>query len=111
VEELVKIATDFNSVAEAYGRIIISESYLPEALKTVKSSQSIGGLAGGTKYITQGIIFKFALDSKLGDNAWMYGGHSRNDEKAMKSACNEVKGLTEFMLADNCQSETLKNRC
>lgn len=38
----------------------------------------------------------------------MYGGSVRNDEKAMKSACNEVKGLVEFMLADTCHSAKLK---
>ena len=38
----------------------------------------------------------------------MYGGSVRNDVKAMKSACNEVKGLVEFMLADTCHSAKLK---
>lgn len=38
-------------------KTIILERYLPETAKTIKPIQ-IGGLAGGEKYITQGILFK-----------------------------------------------------
>ena len=50
---------------------------------------SVGGLAGGTKYIVQGILFKFAKDTPVGDG-WMYGGDSPSDEKAIKAASHEV---------------------
>lgn len=49
---------------------------------------------GGKKFICQGIIFKFALDTEYppGSNYWVYGGSAPNHEKAMKAACNELKG-------------------
>lgn len=37
--------------------------------------------SGGRKYICQGILFKFALDTMLGPDVWMYGGASCLDEK------------------------------
>ena len=50
-----------------------------------------GGLAGGLKYVKDGIFFKFALD-----NLGIYAG----DHNAMKAAGHELKGLAAFM---NCQ--------
>ena len=48
---------------------IQSELFQPKEGKCIKSI-NVGGRAGGTKYICQGIFFKFALDdSKL------FGGH------------------------------------
>jgi len=47
-------------VAETYGKIIISEINVPLAQKTIKPI-SIGGQAGGEKYIAQGILFKYPL--------------------------------------------------
>lgn len=68
----------------------------------------LGGIAGGTKFTVEGILFKFALDSfieKRGQGTWLYGYKTdeANDEKgiysyflkltspAMKSSCNELK--------------------
>lgn len=61
----------------------------------------LGGFAGGEKYITQGILFKFASD-KYG----LYGG----DEYAMKAAGHELKGLMGFY---KCQvrSHVLRGSC
>lgn len=50
-----------------------------------------GGLAGGLKYVKDGIFFKFAVD-----NLGIYSG----DHNAMKAAGHELKGLAAFM---NCQ--------
>lgn len=52
-----------------------------------RTQVDLGGFAGGEKYITQGILFKFASD-KYG----LYGG----DEYAMKAAGHELKGLMGF---------------
>lgn len=60
-EALTLLAKNFANVAETYGRIIISEFALDPKHMTIKPS-NIGGQAGGRKYITQGILFKFALD-------------------------------------------------
>ena len=65
---LVTRQQDFIYAAEAYGKIIISEQCLPSSMKTIKPVQ-LGGVAGGEKYICQGILFKFAVD-----HAGIYGG-------------------------------------
>eukprot|EP01125_Pyxidicula_operculata_P007329 TRINITY_DN2496_c0_g1_i1.p1 TRINITY_DN2496_c0_g1~~TRINITY_DN2496_c0_g1_i1.p1 ORF type:complete len:2166 (+),score=385.55 TRINITY_DN2496_c0_g1_i1:51-6548(+) len=94
-KELSNLYSTFVHFAELFGKIIISEAYLPDEMKTLKPLQ-MGGVAGGEKYIVQGILFKFALDVKLSNTKWVYGGDDPNDEKAMKSACNELKGLESF---------------
>lgn len=96
-EKLSALARDFTHVAELYGKVIISEQFLPDSLRTVKSS-NIGGIAGGKKYKTQGILFKFAVDVKVG-STWLYGYLERNDEKAMKASKHELKGLLNFLHA------------
>eukprot|EP01127_Copromyxa_protea_P013751 TRINITY_DN3720_c0_g1_i2.p1 TRINITY_DN3720_c0_g1~~TRINITY_DN3720_c0_g1_i2.p1 ORF type:complete len:1412 (+),score=225.99 TRINITY_DN3720_c0_g1_i2:23-4237(+) len=91
--KLSSLSMDFVSVAETYGKIIISENYIPDSMKTITPA-SVGGIAGGRKYICQGILFKFALDTQISPGLWMYGGKKAYDEKAIKAACNEKKGLT-----------------
>lgn len=76
-------------------RIIISEQFLEESQKTVKQS-FIGGYAGGKKYTTQGILFKFAVDVRAGDR-WLYGGQEKDDGKAMRAAKHELKVRLVFM--------------
>lgn len=90
-ESLVNLGKDFVSVAEIYGKIIISEYYQPR--KTIPRAQ-VGGLASGDKYICEGILFKFILDPKLPNTSYyIYGGDKPDDEHAMKAAGNEKKGL------------------
>jgi hypothetical protein len=72
--------------AETYGRIIISENCLPDSERTIKPI-SIGGIAGGRKYLCHGILFKFAVD----DN-----GLYRGDDNAMKAAAHDLKGLMNY---------------
>lgn len=62
--QLRNLANDFCFTAELYARIIISELYLPTSQKTIKPS-SVGGVAGGQKFIVQGILFKFSVDVEL----------------------------------------------
>lgn len=62
--QLRNLANDFCFTAELYARIIISELYLPTSQKTIKPS-SVGGVAGGQKFVVQGILFKFAVDVEL----------------------------------------------
>ncbi|ELR18277.1 uncharacterized protein ACA1_370310 [Acanthamoeba castellanii str. Neff] len=88
-------AHDFLSAAETYGKIIISERYLSNDLKTIKPVD-MGGAAGGTKYICRGILFKFSVDTKIRGATklvYMYGGKKPCDEKAMKAGGHELKGL------------------
>jgi hypothetical protein len=92
---LRNLANDFVSVAEQYGRIIISERHLPNIDKTIRPV-GVGGVAGGDKYIAQGILFKFAVDTKISDTLWMYGGKTSSDENATRVAGNELRGLISY---------------
>ncbi len=84
--------SDFCYAALSYGQIIISERYLPMGQKTIRPA-SMGGMAGGEKYLVQNIVFKFAVDQEVSPGSWMYGGASPCDEAAMKAASNELTGL------------------
>lgn len=88
MEMIAKIAQDFVSTAQLFGRIIISEVFLSNDNKTFKPSVAAGGNAGGEKYILNGILFKFAVDWK---------GIYTSDEYAMKAASHELKGLEQFL--------------
>jgi hypothetical protein len=49
-----------------YGRIIISERFLPAFQKTIKPIDAIGGTAGGLKYICGGLKLKLlAVDGQF----------------------------------------------
>ncbi len=51
------------------GKIIISELFLEPSQRTIPLATSVGGTAGGVKYIYHGILFKFARDEH-----GIYGG-------------------------------------
>ena len=88
---LIHLAEDFIYASSTYGKIIIAEAYSAE--KTIKPI-SIGGKLGGTKYIVQNILFKFAVDE-----AGLY-----SDYAAAKVAGHELKGLINYF---NCNIENL----
>lgn len=90
--KLSSLAHDFVYVAKTYGKIIILERFLPSGQKTIKPVD-IGGTAGGEKYICQGILFKFAVDT-----VGIYSG----DEYSSKAAGHELKGLMGYY---QCQIE------
>jgi hypothetical protein len=79
IEQLMVLSRDFNQMSKMYGQVIISEKYLPVHRKSIKvcapsipllhfltcfflfsffQPASIGGIAGGEKYIVNGILFK-----------------------------------------------------
>jgi hypothetical protein len=98
--QMAALGRDFVQLAEVYGRIIISERCLPPEQKSIKPV-ALGGQAGGSKFMVQGILFKYALDVKLsassGKEKWLYGGKRRDDGAAMKAASNELLGLSAFI--------------
>ena len=65
--KLQRLSQDFLYCSKTYGKIIISEFYLPDELKSIRRMGASGsekwGIAGGSKYIACGIFFKFALDT------------------------------------------------
>jgi len=84
---LIELEQDFISTAKTYGKIIISERYLEE--KTIKPL-SLGGMAGGEKYIVHNILFKFAVD---------FHGLYNGDFGASKVAGHELKGAMAYFSA------------
>eukprot|EP00466_Bigelowiella_natans_P011490 jgi/Bigna1/78392/fgenesh1_pg.54_\ len=90
---LSKLSTDFIEIAKVYGRTVISEYFLNKNFQTVETIK-IGGVAGGTKYIVRGILFKLAVDPAIGKTKshFVYGGKTRNFEYAAKAAGHELKG-------------------
>jgi hypothetical protein len=86
-EQLSALASDFLHVAITFGKIIISEKHLPSEAKTIKPAASLGGVAGGPKYVYHGIVFKFATD-------WQ--GLYRGDSNAMKAGANELRALMRY---------------
>ncbi|GAM25977.1 hypothetical protein SAMD00019534_091520 [Acytostelium subglobosum LB1] len=93
-QQMTFMAIDFVKAAETYGKIIIKEMFMNDALKTIKPI-NIGGVAGGAKYICQNILFKFAYDQKILDT-YLYGGKVPSDYGASKAAGNELRGLSYF---------------
>lgn len=74
-----------------YGRIIISELFVPVANKTIKPA-NLTGVAGGTKYVVRGILFKLCQDPQIRPGYYLYGGATPNFEYALKSANLELRG-------------------
>jgi hypothetical protein len=102
---LRNLAHDFISTAEMYGKIIISEFYLPVEEKTIKPF-SAGGIAGGMKFLCQSILFKFAVDIQLPrSGTWMYGGKQQSTENAMKAAKHELRSVSSYY---NCNVSELR---
>ena len=68
--------------------------YLPSDIKTIKPT-SIGGVAGGEKFIHMGILFKFAQDVNISSTEkpyYLYGEQFPDDAAAIKAAGHELKG-------------------
>lgn len=82
--KLGKLYQNFIDTATLYGKILISERYLPEECRTFKSC-NIGGIAGGEKFLVQNILFKICTDH--------YGVFGGDEYYAHKLASHELKGL------------------
>lgn len=55
--ELERLSRDFTNVASTYGKVILSELYLPVEEKTVRPI-NMGGVLGGSKYVVRDVLFK-----------------------------------------------------
>jgi hypothetical protein len=84
--KLNDLITRFLAVVESEGCKIVDEVDLPDERKTVKPVD-VGGVAGGTKYLSKGVFFKFVKDS-----SGIYG----SDARAMKVAGLELMGLRAY---------------
>lgn len=82
--KLGKLYQNFIDTATLYGKILISEKYLPENCRTFKACD-IGGVAGGEKFLVQNILFKICTD-----HCGIFNG---NEYYAHKLGSHELKGL------------------
>lgn len=74
--------------------MVVSETFL-----TTKSlaAKNLGGVAGGTKFVFRGILFKLSRDavvgaSSKGEPLFLYGGREQSYEAANKGAGHELRG-------------------
>jgi hypothetical protein len=84
-----QLALDFKAAASTIAKTIIDEAYLPIEKKTIKPIDA-GGVAGGQKFLHDGIFLKFAIDLY-----GVYGG----DVGASKAASRELQGLKAYFQA------------
>mmetsp|Transcript_22810 Transcript_22810/g.38224 ORF Transcript_22810/g.38224 Transcript_22810/m.38224 type:complete len:499 (+) Transcript_22810:71-1567(+) len=55
----------------------------------------VGGLAGGTKFMAEGFLFKLAVDPVKGGD-YLFGGEVPDLDRASKSAAHELHGANAF---------------
>lgn len=90
---LSALNNDFIAASTLYAKAIISEYFVHVKDKTILDrSDTIGGQAGGRKYLWRGILFKLAD----GDSSPWNG----NDEAAAKGAGHELKSTAHFFEGD-----------
>lgn len=82
----VRFLDEFQAVVQRVVRTIVDERAVPEPQRTIRPID-IGGVAGGMKYMVDGVFFKFALDQ---------GGLYGSDALAMKSASHEFRSLMDI---------------
>jgi Clustered mitochondria/Translation initiation factor eIF3 subunit 135 len=80
---LTEAYKDFIYTSQLHARVIVSELHLPEGQKTIKPVRSLGGLAGGDKFVAGSILFKVAASGGIFDSA----------ETSAKVANHELRGL------------------
>jgi hypothetical protein len=94
---LAALAHDFFATAQHYAAIIVSEFHLPDYQRTIRQCTTIGGTAGGLKFVASGILFKFAHDPLLSSNRHLYSGGDLPDaESAAKALGHELKGAAGY---------------
>merc|ERR1712000_744741 len=71
------------SVAEKFGKLIISEHNIPNRKKTVKECQ-LGGYLGGSKFIHHGILFKLNEASKA-------ASRELSSVRAFRQCCKNIE--------------------
>lgn len=107
-QEISNLMHDFVFNVETYAKVIINELNVDDSKKTIKPVE-VGGIAGGKKYVVQGILFKFCKDPRLSKKPpiWLYGGDKPRDDYAMKAAGLELQGLS--LLATPSLMTTLRH--
>lgn len=92
---MYRLSDDFFHAASLYAQVIISELGLPAGLKSIQPV-NVGGIAGGEKYIIDNILFKFSVDTLIGNDTkkvYMYGVTEQRNDLAMKAASIEMRNM------------------
>ena len=87
-KDLHTLGQDFVENAKIFAMTIIAERHLNDEAKTIKPIK-IGGVAGGKKFLWNGILFKLPTDQLI-NGRYLYGGEAADDEKAAKAAMIEA---------------------
>eukprot|EP00003_Mantamonas_plastica_P013281 TRINITY_DN2323_c0_g1_i4.p1 TRINITY_DN2323_c0_g1~~TRINITY_DN2323_c0_g1_i4.p1 ORF type:complete len:350 (-),score=80.71 TRINITY_DN2323_c0_g1_i4:1481-2530(-) len=88
--DLETMVDEFVEFSKPIVKTIVHERSMQDAQRTIPCvSSTVGGQAGGEKYMHKNVFFKFAVDSK--DS--LYG----DDTFAMKAAGHELKGLRSYI--------------
>jgi hypothetical protein len=103
LRKLEALLDEFSLACTVYGRVIIDELELEH--KTISRSSTLGGVAGGLKYINQGILFKLPEDVVIAEpSTYLYGGRAGpNVALANKNAGREFAAnnyLSSVLLED-----------
>jgi hypothetical protein len=85
--QLGRLAKEFADAAEAVCVQIVEELFVPEEQRTIRPI-FMGGIAGGVKYLEQGIFIKLSCDWK-----GLYGG----DTFSIKSASKELLAVETYL--------------
>eukprot|EP01129_Flabellula_baltica_P011754 TRINITY_DN5199_c0_g1_i2.p1 TRINITY_DN5199_c0_g1~~TRINITY_DN5199_c0_g1_i2.p1 ORF type:complete len:1510 (-),score=304.17 TRINITY_DN5199_c0_g1_i2:34-4155(-) len=104
---MFELSSNFTSTASIIAKVLILEKNMPVYMKSIKPSD-VGGVAGGEKFISHGILFKYAEDKEIGDK-WLYGKKKPSNYLASKSHNNDIKALKCINLYLNSCKEPLLN--
>jgi hypothetical protein len=81
---------------EQYTRIVattlIAERHRPQAEKSIQPNQLLGGLAGGEKYLLNGVLFMFAVDDNGIYGADWLAAKAALDQGDRESFCGVIFG-------------------
>lgn len=78
------------STAVRHAGLIVAALHDP--VKLASMTAGMGGIAGGTKFIFDGLVFKLATDPSIRGTHLYGGGKTPNLERAAKAASQELKG-------------------
>ena len=108
------IASAYLQQVKRVGKLIVSEQSMPDNLKTIRPNKKFGGVAGGEKYVHQGILYKLTADAPIGDK-FLYGGAQPSYAYAAKASSHAIRcgqlyheALQHFFGSPSCTQDQKK---
>eukprot|EP00466_Bigelowiella_natans_P020971 jgi/Bigna1/132391/aug1.17_g7099 len=96
LRRVILLHDKFEASARLSATTIIREIWLPVKDKSIKPV-SVGGLAGGTKFAHDGVLFKLATDPRLSSGGrYLYGGQAPNLQFAGKACAQELRSASAY---------------